>query len=116
MSCSNGRTKEKSGAKDKGYPVYLLTVPISADISSSVAFNSKTIILGGKNELLLLDLTRKETTVISKEIKGRINCLIKNPEGKIVSGGQYSWIKVWDIENKKPLLTLEGHTSIIWDL
>ena len=116
MGCSDGRTQEKSAGKNKGYPVCILTVPIEADISSIVALNSKTLILGGKNELLSFDLTTKETSVISKDIKGRINCLIKSPEGKIISGGQYSGIKVWDIENKKAELTLEGHTSMIWDI
>ena len=106
MGCSDGRTQEKSAGKNKGYPVCILTVPIEADISSIVALNSKTLILGGKNELLSFDLTTKETSVISKDIKGRINCLIKSPEGKIISGGQYSGIKVWDIENKKAELTL----------
>ena len=116
MGCSDGRTQDKSLGKNKGYPVCCLTIPIEADISSAVALNSKTLILGGKNELLSLDLTTKETSVISKDIKGRINCLIKSPTGKIVSGGQYSGIKIWDIENKKAELTLEGHSSMIWDL
>ena len=84
MGCSDGRTQDKSLGKNKGYPVCCLTIPIEADISSAVALNSKTLILGGKNELLSLDLTTKETSVISKDIKGRINCLIKSPTGKIV--------------------------------
>ena len=61
-------------------------------------------------------LARGFWTCENKDIKGRINCLIKSPEGKIISGGQYSGIKVWDIENKKAELTLEGHTSMIWDI
>ena len=116
MGCSNERTLEKPIEKDKGYPVCRYTVPLNGEICSLVALNSKTIILGGKNELLSFDLVTKEISVISKEVKGRINCLIKTSDGKIVSGGQFSKIIIWDIETKKPECTLEGHTSIIWDL
>jgi WD40 repeat protein len=116
MGCSNERTVEKPANKEKGYPVCRLTIPLERDICSLVALNSSTLILGGRNELLSFDCNTKEISVISKEIKGRINCLIKTPEGKIISGGQFSKITVWDIDNKKPEYTLEGHTSIIWDL
>jgi WD40 repeat protein len=116
MGCSNERTIEKQQEKNKGYPVCRFTVPITREICSMIAINPKTLILGGKNELLSFDFDTKEITVISSEIKGRINCLLKTPEGNIMSGGQDTTIKIWDIANKKLLSTLEGHTSIIWEL
>ena len=89
---------------------------MTGEICSLIAFDSKTLILGGRNELLSLDLTTNEISVISKEFKGRVNCLIKTSDGKIISGGQYSNIIIWDIKQKKIESTLDGHTSIIWDL
>ena len=116
MGCSNERTIEKQPEKNKGYPVCRFTVPLTREICSMIALNPKTLILGGKNELLSFDFDTKEITLISKEIKGKINCLLNTPEGNIISGGQDTTIKIWDIKNKKCLSTLEGHTSIIWDL
>ena len=92
------------------------TVPLTREIYSMIAINPKTLILGGKNELLSFDFDTKEITIISNEIKKRINCLLKTPEGNIMSGGQDTTIKIWDIENKKCLSTLEGHTSVIWEI
>lgn len=116
MGCSNERTIEKQPEKNKGYPVCRFTVPLTREICSMIALNPKTLILGGKNELLSFDFDTKEITLISNEIKGKINCLLNTPEGNIISGGQDSTIKIWDIKNKKCLSTFEGHTSIIWDL
>lgn len=116
MGCSNERTIEKQPEKNKGYPVCRFTVPLTREICSMIALNPKTLILGGKNELLSFDFDTKEITLISKEIKGKINCLLNTPEGNIISGGQDTTIKIWDIKNKKCLSTFEGHTSIIWDL
>ena len=116
MGCGNERTVEKPVDKEKGYPVCRLTVPVEGEICSIVALNSTTLILGGKNELLSFDYNTKQISVISKEVKGRINCLIKTTEGKIITGTQFSKIIVWDLDKKKPEYTLEGHTSIIWDL
>lgn len=116
MGCSNERTIEKQSEKNKGYPVCRFTVPLTREICSMIALNPKTLILGGKNELLSFDFDTKEITLISNEIKGKINCLLNTPEGNIISGGQDTTIKIWDIKNKKCLSTFEGHTSIIWDL
>jgi len=116
MGCSNERTIEKQPEKNKGYPVCRFTVPLTREICSVIALNPKTLILGGKNELLSFDFDTKEITLISNEIKGKINCLLNTPEGNIISGGQDTTIKIWDIKNKKCLSTFEGHTSIIWDL
>lgn len=116
MGCSNERTIEKQPEKNKGYPVCRFTVPLTREICSMIALNPKTLILGGKNELLSFDFDTKEITLISNEIKGKINCLLNSPEGNIISGGQDTTIKIWDIKNKKCLSTFEGHTSIIWDL
>ena len=38
------------------------------------------------------------------------------PNGNIASGGQDSKIKIWDVNKKICLYTLEGHSSIIWDI
>jgi WD40 repeat protein len=42
--------------------------------------------------------------------------LIKLSNGQIASGGQDNTIKIWDIDKKELLYTLEGHTSIIWEI
>ena len=126
MGCGNERTVEKPEDKNKGYPVCRFTLSLTRAISSMMAFDSKTLILGGNNELLSMDLNTKEITEISKKMKvfpkdakqknNRVNSLIKSPEGKIASGQQDGSIKIWDLENKKEICTLEGHTSIVWDL
>ena len=119
MGCSNERTIEKPEEKNKGFPVCRYTHSLTGEICSMVALNSKLLVLGGNNELLLFDLNSKEIIVISKENnakKNRVNHLIKIPDGKVISGHQNGAIKVWDIENKKVLYTLEGHASMIWDL
>ena len=116
MGCSNEKSLEKTSEKSKDYPICRFTVPLKREICCMITINSKTLILGGKNELLSFDFDTKEFTIISKDIKGRINCLLKIPEGKIITGGQDSTIKAWDIKNKKCEYILEGHTSIIWDL
>lgn len=116
MGCSNERTVEKSSEKNKGYPLCRFTHTLPGEVNSMLTLNSNTLILGGNNQLLSFDLNTKEITVISNDIKKRIDSLIKIPDGKIISGGQLGEIKMWDIENKKCLLTLEGHTSMVWDL
>lgn len=116
MGCGNERTKEFSKEGNKGYPVCILSIPITDEIDSILAYDSKTIILGAKDELKILDLNTKEISTISKDIRGRINCLIKLPDGKVISGGQDSNIKMWDINKKECISTFTGHTSIIWDI
>ena len=117
MGCSTSdRTKEETRETNKGYPVCRLSVSITGEIDSMVSYDSNRIILGGKNELQLFDSKTKEISLLSNEHRGRINCLIKLPDGKIVSGGQDSKIKIWDINKKECISTLEGHTSIIWDI
>ena len=46
--------------------------------------------------------------------KGRINCVIKLSNNKIVTAGQDKTIKVWEIDNKNSLMTLSRHKSMIW--
>lgn len=116
MGCDNERTVEKSPEKNKGYPICRLTMPLNGEICSLVALDSNKLILGGNKELLLFDYNTKNFTLISNEHKKRINCLLKTPEGTIISGGQLGEIKVWDLDNKKSTCTLEGHTSMIWEL
>jgi WD40 repeat protein len=81
-----------------------------------LSYDSKHLILGGINELHMFDFNTNEISLISKGHKGRINCLIKLPDGKVASGGQDSKIKIWDIDKKECVETLEGHSSIIWDI
>ena len=91
MGCSTSdRTKEETRETNKGYPVCRLSVSITGEIDSMVSYDSNRIILGGKNELQLFDSKTKEISLLSNEHRGRINCLIKLPDGKIVSGGQDS--------------------------
>ena len=77
---------------------------------------SKNNILVAKDELKSIDLNTSEISIILKEIKDRINCLIKLPVGKVVSGGQDANLKIWDITKKECLYTVKGHTSIICDI
>ena len=116
MGCSGERTVEGDKKENKGYPVCRLTVPFTLEIDSLTALNDKTLILGAKGELQLFEEENKTISTISKEHKGRINCLIKLSNGKVASGGQDNTIKIWDIEKKELICTLKGHTSIIWDI
>ena len=116
MGCSTERTIEKIPEKNKGYPVCRLTVQLTDEIDCLVSYDSNRLLLGGKEEFQMFDLTTKNISTISKEHKGRINCLIKLENNKVVSGSQDKTIKIWDIEKKECLYTLEGHTSIIWEI
>lgn len=116
MGCSNEKTKDSIPENNKDFPVNRLSIPITDEIDSMIAFDSKNIILGAKDELKIVDLNTSEISTISKDIKERINCIIKLPDGKIVTGGQDANLKVWDINKKECLYSLSGHTSIIWDL
>jgi WD40 repeat protein len=116
MGCSNGRTIEGNNSPNKGYPECRLTVPLTKDVDSMIAINDNKLVLGAKNELQLFESESKAITLISNEHKGRINCLVKLSNGKVVSGSQDTTIKEWDIDKKESICTLKGHTSIIWDI
>ena len=116
MGCNNERTLDSTKKKEKAYPVCRFTTELPCEISSLYALNSKKVILGGKGQLLIFDVETKEITPISKSIKYRINCIIKLPDGRVVSGGQDTKITLWDLEKKEIISTYEGHTSIVWDI
>ena len=116
MGCSNERTVDKPSDKNKGYPLCRFTTSLKVEVNSILALNPKVLILGGKNELLSFNLNTNDISLISNDYKGRIYCLIKTPKGQVISGGHDKKIKIWDIENKKCLNSLEGHTSTIWDI
>ena len=116
MGCSSEKTKDLVEEDNKSFPVYRLSIPITNEIDSMVAIDSKNIILGAKDEFKSIDLNTSEISTISKEIKDRINYLIKLSDGKVVSGGQDANLKIWDITKKECLYILKGHTSIIWDI
>ena len=116
MGCSNERTVDKPSDKNKGYPLCRFTTSLKVEVNSILALNPKVLILGGKDELLSLNLNTNDISLISNDYKGRIYCLIKTPKGQVISGGHDKKIKIWDIEDKKCLNSLEGHTSTIWDI
>ena len=116
MGCSTGRTVERDKINNNGYPICRLSIPLQMEVGSLCALNNDKLILGAKEELQCFDCISKSITPISKEHKGRINCIIKLSNGNIATGSQDNTIKIWDIEKKEVLYTLNGHTSIIWDI
>ena len=116
MGCSSERTIEGQKIKNSGYPICRLTIPLISEINAIAPFNNDKLVLGAKNELQLYDNTNKSIITISKEHKGRINCLIRLSDGRIVSGGQDNTIKIWDIDKKQSIYTFKEHTSIIWEI
>ena len=116
MGCSTGRTVERDKINNKGYPTCRLSIPLEMEVGSLSALNNDKLILGAKEELQCFDILSKSITPISKEHKGRINCIIKLSNGNIATGSQDNTIKIWDIDKKEVLYTLNGHTSIIWEI
>ena len=117
MGCFQGRTIEEDRSKDNhGFPTCRKSINLEKLVDSLADYDSEKIFLGAKDELQLLDLKTDTITCFSNEHKGRINVLIRLKDGKIASGGQDKLIKVWDINSKESLMTLEGHTSMIWAL
>ena len=111
-----GRTVENNQNENKGYPVCRLTIPLTSEIDAMAALSDDKLVLGAKNELQLFEGENKSLTQISKDYKGRINCLIKLSNGNVASGGQDCTIKIWDIDKKEIISTLSGHTSMIWEI
>ena len=117
MGCFQGRTIEEDRNKENhGFPTCRKSINLEKLVDSLADYDSEKIFLGAKDELQLLDLKTDTITCFSNEHKGRINVLIRLKDGKIASGGQDKLIKVWDINSKESLMTLEGHTSMIWAL
>ena len=117
MGCFQGRTIEEDRSKENhGFPTCRKSINLELLVDSLADYDSEKIFLGAKDELQLLDLKTDTITCFSNEHKGRINVLIRLKDGKIASGGQDKLIKVWDINSKESLMTLEGHTSMIWAL
>ena len=99
-----------------GYPVCRLTIPLTIEVDAIAPFDNDKLVLGAKNELQLFESENKSIITISKEHKGRINCLIRLSDGRIASGGQDNTIKIWDIDKKKSIYTFKEHTSIVWEI
>ena len=116
MGCNNEKTVEGNKIINNGFPVRRLTVPLETQIESMASLNNEKLVLGAKNEILLFEGENKNITSLSKDIKGRINCLIKLSNGNVASGGQDGTIKIWDINKKQLISTLTGHTSMIWEI
>ena len=114
MGCDSSRTIEAIVKGNKGFPVCRMTIPLTKKVDSMIAYDKNRIILGARDELQILDCSKKSITPLSTEHKGRINCIIKLSNNKIVTAGQDKTIKVWEIENKNSLMTLSGHKSMIW--
>ena len=117
MGCAQGKTIEEDRSKNShGFPACRKTINLEKLVDSLVAHDPQQVYLGAKDELQLLDLKTDTISCYSKEHKGRINVLIKLKDGRLASGGQDKLIKVWDINSKESLMTLEGHKSMIWAL
>ena len=116
MGCSTQRTVEEQKIKNNGYPVCRLTIPLTSEVGALAPFNNDKLVLGAKNELQLFESESNSIITISKEHKGRINCLIRLSDGRIASGGQDNTIKIWDIDKKQSIYTFKEHTSIIWEI
>ena len=114
MGCGQGKTVESRGIENKGFPLCRMTMDLTKPVSSMISYDENRIILGATDELQLFDCSNKSITPISNEHKGRINYIIKLSNNEIVTAGQDKTIKVWKIEEKNSLMTLEGHTSMIW--
>ncbi len=119
MGCGQSKAIEEGDrGKQSNYtfPTCRKSIPLEKKVDSLIAHDPQEIFLGAKDELQLLDLKTDTISCFSKEHKGRINVLIKLKDGRIVSGGQDKLIKVWNIDSKESIMTLEGHKSMIWAL
>ena len=116
MGCDQGRTVDGKGKENKGFPVCRITINLTKKVDSMAAYDENRIILGARDELQIFDSSKKSITPLSKEHKGRINCVIKLSNNNFVTAGQDKTIKVWKIENNNSLMTLSGHKSMIWSI
>ena len=119
MGCAcaaGGKTFESKGKANSGFPLCQESIPLTTEIEVVLPINDENFILGGKDEIQILDLTKKEMKPYSKEHKGRINCIIKLSNGNIATAGQDKLIKIWDLTKNESLITLTGHTSMIWTI
>ena len=117
MGCAQGKTVEEDRSKkNHGFPVCRKSINLEKTVDSLVAHDPQQVYLGAKDEFQLLDLKTDTISCFSQEHKGRINVLIKLKDGRLASGGQDKLIKIWDINKKESLMTLEGHKSMIWAL
>ena len=120
MGCSQGKTnegeREKLEKERNRFPTCRKNITLTKKVDSVAVHDSNQVFLGAKDELQLLDLKTDNIITFSIEHKGRINVLIKMNDGRIASGGQDKTIKVWNIDSKESVMTLEGHTSMIWTL
>ncbi len=114
MGCDQGKTIDNIGKENKGFPLCRMTIELTKKVVSMTAYDENRIILGARDELQILDCSKKSISPLSTEHKGRINCVIKLSNGDIVTAGQDKTIKVWKLDNKSSLITLSGHKSMIW--
>ena len=114
MGCGTSRTVEGNGKKNNGFPVCIKTIELEKLVDSMAGYDENRIILGARDELQILDIKSGNKTPLSNEHKGRINVVIKLSNNEIVTAGQDKTIKVWKIDQKNSLETLEGHKSMIW--
>lgn len=114
MGCDQGKTIDNIGKENKGFPLCRMTIELTKKVDSMTAYDENRIILGARDELQILDCSKKSISPLSTEHKGRINCVIKLSNGDIVTAGQDKTIKVWKLDNKSSLMTLSGHKSMIW--
>lgn len=77
------------------------------------ADKGQTLICGGTGGIQIWDVnseTRKKNLL--RQDEGTVECLALNPDGRLLASGYFdSEIKLWDLETRTLIETLEGHVS-----